>query len=470
MTANILIVDDEADIRSLLQGILEDEGYQTRCAGNSAQALAMIAQQKPDLVIQDIWLQNSELDGIEILKIVKDKYPDIHVIMISGHGTIETAVSSIKVGAYDFIEKPFKTDRLLHLVSRALEASALKQENTQLKQKTEGPSELLGRSQIMGMIRQAIGRVAPTGSRVLITGAPGTGKDIVAKLIHKQSRRADGPYVSVNCATMHPERMEVELFGREDAGGAHKPGFLEMAHGGTLLLDEVADMPIETQGKIVRVLQEQSFERVGGQETVEVDVRILASSNRDLKEEMAAGNFRQDLFYRLNVVPLPMPSLAERVEDIQELAEYFMDAAAMEAGMAPRKIANDALAAMQSYNWPGNVRQLKNIMEWLLIMSGGDADQPIRLKDLPPEIGGEAPTSLKVDQGTDLLSLPLREAREVFEREYLMSQVNRYGGNISKTSEHIGMERSALHRKLKSLGIHGQKKSNGNDRPSKISA
>ncbi|MEA1650740.1 sigma-54 dependent transcriptional regulator [Nitrospirillum sp. BR 11164] len=463
MAHDILIVDDEADIRMLIAGILEDEGMKTREAADADQALAAVAARRPSLIILDIWLQGSRLDGLQILDEMKRDHPDVPVVMISGHGTIETAVAALKKGAYDFIEKPFKSDRLLLLVERAIEAARLRRENRELRLRAGGEVELIGRSLMINQLRQSLDKVAPTGSRVLVSGPPGSGKEIVARIIHEHSRRADGPFVALNCATMRPDRLEVELFGTEHPidGAGRKVGTFEQAHGGTLFLDEVADMPLETQGKIVRVLQEQTFERVGGSTRVEVDVRVIASTNRDLAAEIEAGQFRQDLYYRLAVVPLKVPSLRERREDIPLLARYFLQRSATASGLPQRVLGEDAMAALQAYEWPGNVRQLRNVMDWLLIMVPGDPDEPIRADMLPPEIGSITPTVLRWEKGGEIMSLPLRDAREVFEREYLLAQVTRFGGNISRTASFVGMERSALHRKLKSLGVHGNDRGDG---------
>ena len=457
MAHDILIVDDEADNRILMAGILADEDYETREAADSGGALAAIRTRRPSLVVLDIWLQGSELDGIELLDIIKREHPLVPVVMISGHGTIETAVSAIKNGAYDFIEKPFKADRLLLVTERAIEAARLKRENEELKLRVGDDAELIGQSSAINQLRQVIDRVAPTGSRVLITGPAGAGKEVVARMIHTRSKRASGPFVVLNCATMRPDRLEHELFGTaagvDGPDSPRKIGTFEQAHGGTLFLDEVADMPLETQGKIVRALQDQTFQRVGGTDPVQVDVRVISSSNRDLAREMAQGNFREDLFYRLSVVPIRMPSLNERREDIAALARHFMRRSAEAAGMPVREIGEDAMAAMQSYEWKGNVRQLRNVMDWLLIMAPGDAAEPIRCDMLPPEISGITSNVLQWERSGEIMTLPLREAREVFEREYLTAQVMRFGGNISRTAAFVGMERSALHRKLKSLGL-----------------
>ena len=460
MAHDILIVDDESDIRLLVSGLLADEGYQTRDAANSDQALEEINARRPSLVLLDIWLTNSRLDGLEILAAVKRDHPHVPVVMMSGHGNIETAVTAIKHGAYEFIEKPFQADRLLLVVERAIESARMRRELDELKARAGAEEELIGGSSVMHQLRQSVERVAATGSRVLITGPAGAGKEVVARLLHKQSKRAAGPFVVLNCAAMHPERMEAELFGLDNpAQHLHKIGTFEQAHGGTLVLDEVADMPLETQGKIVRVLQEQTFERVGGVgKRVEVDVRVMATTNRDLQAEIAAGRFREDLFYRLNVVPLRLPALRDRREDIPMLAKHFMAKAAQTAGMSLRPIGEDAMAALQAYDWPGNVRQLRNVMDWLLIMAPGEPREPIRADMLPPEIGAITPAVLRWEKSSEIMTLPLREAREVFEREYLLAQVTRFAGNISRTAAFVGMERSALHRKLKSLGVQTDEK------------
>jgi two-component system nitrogen regulation response regulator NtrX len=464
MAHDILIVDDEADIRMLIAGVLKDEGYATRDAADSSEALAAIQARQPTLVVLDIWLQGSALDGIGILRQLQAEMPSVPVVMISGHGTIETAVEAIKIGAYDFIEKPFKSGRLLLVVARAIEAAQLRRENAELRLRAGGELDLVGASPAINQLRQQIERVAPTGSRVLITGAPGSGKEVVGRLLHARSRRAAGPFVPVNCATMRPDRLEIELFGSEASndGVPRKVGTFERAHGGTLFLDEVADMPLETQGKIVRALQEQTFERVGGSRRVEVDVRVVASSNRELSGEIAAGRFREDLFYRLNVVPIRVPALRERREDIPLLARHFVQRGADAARIAARDFGEDALAALQAYSWPGNVRQLRNVVDWLLIMAPGETSELVRADMLPNEITAIAPSVVRWDKGSEIMTLPLRDAREVFEREYLLAQVTRFGGNISRTAAFVGMERSALHRKLKSLGVFG------NERPLKV--
>lgn len=465
---DILIVDDEADIRSLISGVLEDEGYAPRQAANDQEAFAAVALRRPDLIILDIWLKNSRLDGLGILEKIIADHPHLPILMISGHGTIETAVQAIKRGAYDFIEKPFKTDRLIHMVERAIEAARLRRENHDLRQRAEVSLDVIGHSVGISQLLAAIEKVGPTNSRVLITGPAGAGKEVAARMLHQQSSRVAGPLVVLNCAILKADRLEIELFGREasaasfdaaDKGQQQRlTGTFEQAHNGTLYLDEVADMPLETQGKIVRILQEQRFRRVGGQSVVEVDVRVIASTSRDLQKEIAAGRFREDLFYRLNVVPLRVPYLRERREDIPSLVEHFMVQSARLTGRQGRFLGEDAMAILQAYDWPGNVRQLRNVIDWLMIMAPGVADEPIRADMLPPEFIGVSPGGVKWDKSGEILGMPLRDAREVFEREYLMAQVNRFGGNISRTATFVGMERSALHRKLRSLGV------NGNDR------
>jgi two-component system nitrogen regulation response regulator NtrX len=454
MATDILIIDDEADIRELIAGILEDEGNGTRTAGDSDQALAAIRDRRPSLVILDIWLQGSRLDGLALLDAIREQHADLPVVIISGHGNIETAVSAIKRGAYDYIEKPFKADRLVLATERALEASSLKREIRSLKERMTEATDLVGASSSMNQLRQTIERVAPSNSRILISGPSGSGKELVARTIHSLSHRTTGPFVIVNAAAITPDRMEEELFGIEGSDGrSRKVGALEEAHGGTLYLDEVADMPRETQGKILRVLVEQTFLRVGGATKVKVDVRILSSSARDLEQEIAEGTLREDLFHRLSVVPIRVPALAERREDIPELVGFFMEQIARTAGLPIRRIGDDAMAVLQAHDWPGNIRQLRNNVERLMILTRGDAEAVITADLLPTEIGAMVPALPTGAGGEHLMALPLRDAREVFERDYLKAQINRFGGNISRTAEFVGMERSALHRKLKSLGV-----------------
>lgn len=458
MLNDVLIVDDEADIRQQIEGILKDEGFEARTAANSKQALDAIRERLPGLVLLDIWLQqNSDMQGLELLSVIKRDHPDLPVVMISGHGTAETAFNALKRGAYDYIDKPFKTDRLLHVVSKALEADRLRRENAELRLRGAVEQELIGQAPGVQQLRQQIERVAPTNSRILISGPAGSGKEVVARAIHAKSRRADGPFVVANCAMMTPDKVEIDLFGTEPGyitGQPRKIGMFEQAHRGTLLLDQLADMPLETQGKIVRLLQDQKFTRIGGNTPIQVDVRVMAASNKDLKQEIAAGRLREDLYYRIKVVPIDVPSLQSRREDISRLLQYFMQRASQSSGLPLRPVTQDAITALQSYSWPGNVRQLRNVAEWLLIMAPGTAREPITTEMLPPEIYNEAPTVLRSGKADELMTMPLREAREMFEREYLLAQVTRFGGNISRTAHFVGMERSALHRKLKSLGVH----------------
>lgn len=454
MASDILIVDDENDIRELVAGILEDEGHGTRTAGNSDECLAAIEKRRPTLIFLDIWMQGSRLDGLALLDVIKHQHPDLPVVIISGHGNVETAVSAIKRGAYDYIEKPFKADRLVLIAERALEASKLRREVKELREKSGDSSELLGGSTTINQLRQQIERVAPTNSRILITGPSGSGKELAARTIHLTSHRASGPFVVLNAAAITPERMEIELFGTEDDGGSsRKIGALEEAHGGTLYLDEVADMPRETQSKILRVLVDQSFNRVGGSTRVQVDVRLISSTARDLPREIQEGRFREDLFHRLAVVPIRVPSLAERRDDIPSLVESFMEQISRNAGLPIGRIGEDAMAVLQAHDWPGNIRQLRNNVERLMILTRGDPEAVITADLLPAEIGAMLPALPTSTGGEHLMSLPLRDAREIFEREYLVAQINRFGGNISRTAEFVGMERSALHRKLKSLGV-----------------
>ena len=459
MQTDVLVVDDEADIRLLISDILIDEGYDCRTAADTESALRRIEERRPHLVVLDIWFRGNDRDGLSLLEILQEKYPDVPVVMISGHGNIETAVKAIKLGAYDFIEKPFKADRLVLVVERAVDAARLAHENAELRQWVDADREMIGNSQPMAQIRSAIDRVAPSDSRVLITGPPGSGKEIAAWKIHAASRRSQDRFVVLNCATMAPERIEAELFGSNNgARQARDLGTFERAHGGTLLLDEVADMPLQTQGKIVRILQERSFLPVGSATQVSVDARVIATTNRDLQAEMAAGNFRQDLYYRLNVVSIAIPPLSVRRADIPVLLRHFIARAAAAGGMPRRALSPDAIAILQSYDWPGNIRQLRNFAEWMLIMAPGNPAEPVRADMLPPEIAADTPDPMRRETNGEVMGLPFREAREKFEREYLVAQVDRFGGNISRTASFVGMERSALHRKLKSLGVGGHDK------------
>ena len=453
MPTDILIVDDEADIRELVSGILEDEGYAVRTAKDAEEALSAIGARRPNLLLLDIWLEGSRLDGLALLDVVKGQHPDLPVVMISGHGTIETAVAAIKRGAYDFIEKPFNADRLVVVATRALETLRLRREVRSLKQLAPHAQRLVGSSASINQLRQTIDRVAPTNSRILILGPSGSGKELCARMIHGKSARAEGPFVVINAASITPDRLDAEMFGVEANGASRKIGALEEADGGTLFIDEIADMPMETQNRVLRVLTEQSFLRSGGTSKVHVDVRIVSSTSHNIEAEVAAGRLRQDLYHRLSVVPIRVPSLSERREDIPELVEHFLDQISGTTGLPRRQIGEDALAVLQSHDWPGNIRQLRNNVERLLILAGGDTEATVTAAMLPPDVGSLVPNMPNGAGGEQLMSLPLREAREMFEREYLIAQINRFGGNISRTAEFVGMERSALHRKLKALGI-----------------
>ena len=459
MKYDILIVEDEDDIRAMIGGILEDDGYEVRLTATSDEAINSLKLRKPSLMILDVWLKGSTMDGIELLVSIKKSHPNTPVIIISGHGTVETAVSAIRKGAYDYIVKPFKADKLLVTCKRALENARLKSENEELKGKTSHDVALVGTSSHVIQLKQKISKIAATNSRVLISGQSGSGKELIARLLHESSLRSKGPFKAVNAASIIPERVEEELFGVEDeSGNLNKIGLLERAHNGTLYLDEVADMPIETQGKLLRLLVEQRFRRLGGKDDVQVDVRVITSSSRDLFKEVNLGRFREDLYHRLNVMPLEAPPLKERREDIPALVEHFITQLSTTTGLPARKIGADAMAALQAHNWPGNVRQLRNNVERLLILATGDPSQAITLETLPPEVSVVRATQGK-NENEKLISLSLRDAREHFERDYLKSQIQRFGGNISRTANFVGMERSALHRKLKSLGL----KSNDRD-------
>ena len=463
MANDILIVDDEQDIRSLISDVLNDHGIETREAWDGESASTEIQRRVPALVLLDIWLKDTKQDGLKILESLRRSYGDLLVVMISGHGNIATAVKAIHLGAYDFIEKPFETDRLLHIVERALESERLRRENRELRRRTGAVINVIGRSTAICDVRQIIDRVAPTHSRVLIVGPAGSGKEVIARTIHQKSGRADGPFVVLNAATMAPEHIEAELFGEEYSIGREaqelKIGTLEAAHGGTLFIDQVADMPLQTQGKILRVLQEQSFNRSGSGHKVKVDARIITASSRDLLYEIAEKNFREDLYYRLSVVPIKVPPLCERMEDLPDLIKYFMEQSTHTTGLPSREFSDDAIALMQACEWPGNVRQLRNVVEWVLIMAPGSGKTPITANMLPPELILSTPSTLRADLSNEIMSLPLKKAREIFERQYLESQVSRFGNNISRTASFIGMERSALHRKLKSLGISSLERS-----------
>ena len=451
MAIDILIVDDEADIRAAIAGILGDEGYQTRVAHDSDSALAAMAERRPSLVVLDVWLQGSRLDGIELLDEIKVRDPTLPVVVISGHGNIETAVAAIKRGAYDFIEKPFQSEQLLLVVRR--ETERLKREYEALKERVGFETELTGSSPLINSVRATLKRVAATGSRVLITGPAGSGKEVAGRLLHQWSPRAGAPFVVVSAARMTPERVEEALFGVEEGGHLVRSGLFEQAHGGTMFLDDVADMPLPTQAKILRVLTEQVFQRVGGSRWVRVDVRVISATSRDLVAEIAARRFREDLYYRLNVVPVRLPALAERREDIAELVQFFLTRYAAERRVSPPKLTDDTIAALQTYDWPGNVRQLRNVVERTMILAPLDGKGSIDITMLPTEVTAEPERLLPGQAVRSIMGTPLREAREAFEREYLRAQIRRFSGNISRTASFIGMERSALHRKLKALGL-----------------
>jgi two-component system nitrogen regulation response regulator NtrX len=453
MPLDILVVDDELDIRELVAGVLEDEGYQTRLAADSDAALEAIATRRPSLALLDVWLQGSRLDGLELLDEIKRRDPSLPVLVISGHGSLDTAVAAIRKGAVDFIEKPFEAERLLLMVARATETERLRREVASLRLTAGRDVDLTGSSTAINGVRATLKRVAATGSRVLVMGAAGVGKEVAARLLHGWSQRSAAPFVIVSAANMTPERVEEELFGVEEGGDLVRPGLLEQAHGGTLFLDEIADMPITTQARILRVLTDQSFTRVGGTRIVKVDVRVVSATARDLTEEIAAGRFREDLYYRLNVVPVLIPPLADRREDIPPLVQFFLAHYAGERRVPTPEIAADAMVALQSYEWPGNVRQLRNVVERTIIMAPGDRIGRIELDLLPAEVLGNSGGGGGDRNSTAIMGAPLREARETFEREYLRVQIRRFSGNISRTASFIGMERSALHRKLKLLGI-----------------
>lgn len=456
MALDILIVDDEQDIRELIAGILDDEGYNARTASDSEAAINEVEARLPALVILDIWLQNSKRDGLEILKLLKNRHKSLPIIMISGHGNIETAVASIKLGAYDYIEKPFQTDKLLHLVARATETERLRQENEELRRKAGLVEDLTGNSSAIGNLRQIIKKVAPTNSRVLITGPTGSGKEVIARLVHQKSTRRAGPFLVINAAGIRPESMEQELFGVEQNGRVVKTGYFERAHNGTLLLDKVDEMPLPTQVKILRVLTEQRFIRVNGSQEVQVDVRVISTTGAELHQAIKDGSFREDLYHRLNVVTVEVPPLAHHRDDIPLLVDKFLDSASAATGYPKKALSEDAMAQLQAYEWPGNIRELKNLTERLLILAHGaehSMRETISSKLLPPEIRGETPKVTAAEDDADLMFASLKEARQIFEREYIRFHLARFSGNVSRTAGFIGMERSALHRKLKLLGL-----------------
>jgi two-component system nitrogen regulation response regulator NtrX len=454
MAYEILVVDDEADIRNVISDLLQDEGYQTRCAEYGEKAIELVKQRRPHLVILDIWLGNSRFDGIKALEILHAEYPGLPIVMMSGHGNIETAVNAIKMGAYDYIEKPFKADRLLLVLKRALETLQLRQENQQLKQRVGTEVSLVGVSTYITNLKQTIEKVASSNGRVFITGPTGSGKETVARCIHMSSPRATtGPFVVFNCATVNADLFEEELFGREADGRIVKYGLLEQAQGGTLMLDEIADIPASSQSKLARIIQENCMKRVGGEIPVSTDARLISTTSKDIVDLVKQGAFREDLYYRLNVVPMKVVSLCDRRDDIALLADQFLSEYSKSHGYPKKHLSEEALAVLKSYDWPGNIRQLKNLIEWLMIMSAERMELEITADKFPPEIRSSIPTGPHVEDSFELLQLPLREARDFFEKKYLISQVSRFAGNVSQTATFIGMERSALHRKLRSLGL-----------------
>lgn len=454
MAYDILIVDDEADIRDVIADLLQDEGYQTRVAEDGEKAIEQVKKRRPHLVILDIWLGNSRFDGIKALEILQRDYPGLPTIMMSGHGNIETAVNAIKMGAYDYVEKPFKADRLLFVLKRALEASQLRRENQQLKQQVASEVSLLGVSSYVTSLKNTIDKIATSNGRVFISGPVGSGKDTVARRIHSLSPRSEnGPFMILNCATVNVDSFDEELFGREENGRVVKHGLFEQAHGGTLMLDEISDIPTASQSKLARVIQENSFRRIGSETPIAIDVRLISTTSKNIVELVEAGKFREDLYYRLNVVPVKVVSLSERREDVPLLADQFLSDYSKTYGCPKKHLTDDAATILKSYDWPGNIRQLKNMIEWVMIMSVEKTDLAITPDMFPTEIRSSMPSAPQVETSFELLQLPLREARDYFEKKYLLSQVSRFSGNVSQTASFIGMERSALHRKLRSLGL-----------------
>ncbi|MBI5454467.1 MAG: sigma-54-dependent Fis family transcriptional regulator [Deltaproteobacteria bacterium] len=444
----VLIIDDEQDIREALKGVFRDEGYEVKTSGSAEDALKKLDSAPPDLVLLDIWLPG--IDGIEALKEIKARYPNLPVIMISGHANIETAVKTTKLGAYDFIEKPLSLDKVILTAEHALERKRLLEENTALRTKAWHKYDIIGKSKSILGLKSDIARVAPTNSWVLITGENGTGKEFVARNIHLLSNRSGKPFVEVNCAAIPEELIESELFGHEKGAFtsaiAQKKGKFDLSDKGTIFLDEIGDMSLKTQAKILRILQEQSFERVGGTERISVDVRVIAATNKNLKEQIVKGTFREDLYYRLNVIPFHVPPLRERSEDIPLFIDHFLDEFCRETARERLKVAADSIEMLSAYEWPGNVRELKNVIERLVIMTPGSV---ITGDDIPSYIKGAGPIQPRNIFGSALL----KEARREFEREFISRKLKEFGGNIAKTAEAIGIERSHLYRKIKSYGI-----------------
>lgn len=461
MSLDVLVIDDEADIRDLISDILKDEGCIVRSASNSSQAFKAISERVPSIIILDIWLQGSELDGLGILEIVKKKYALMPVIVISGHGTVETAVSAIKMGAYDYIEKPFAHDKLTVMIKRAYESARLKRENIDLKSKVIDKTELVGTSVAINKLKCEIEKAGPTAGRVMVFGDPGSGKELVARLIHKKSKKCNGPFIIFSPTCMSAERVQQELFGepeKQDINGVFtkRQSILEAANNGTLYIDEIADLPMVSQGKLLKFLQDQMFEKVSLGKKIKLDVRFISGTTKNLVSEIQHNRFREDLYYRLNVVPIKVPPLSERREDIPLLGKYFVKQLSKFSGLKEREFSEEAIVGLQAYNWPGNIRQLRNIIEWTLIMNPvrGNEDGIVRADMLPSDVLSNTTVITKPETNIDMMSMPLREAREVFERQYLSAQMSRFNNNISKTSAFVGMERSALHRKLKLLSIH----------------
>lgn len=458
MALDVLVIDDEIDIRDLISDILKDEGLTTRGAANSNQAFQLIAEKAPNAIILDIWLQDSDLDGLGILEIVRKKYPLMPVIVISGHGTIETAVNAIKMGAFDYLEKPFTQDKLVITLRRACEAAKLKRENLDLKSKVIDKTEFIGATNAFHKLKTDIEKIAPTSSRVMIHGETGSGKELAARLIHKKSKRANGPFIVFSPTSMNVNRIQQELFGDYDKHDLDdlvdkRCSVLEAAHNGTLYIDEVSDLPLAIQNKLLNFLKNYKINK--GSKSISLDVRFITSSTKNLHTRISHGKFRKDLYYRLNVVPLHVPNLSSRKEDIPVLVKYFVKQLAKFSGLKQREFSEESLAALQSYHWPGNIRQLRNVIEWTLIMHPpkSSVSDPIRSDMLPQDILNDTSKAVKPYSNFDTMSMPLREAREVFERQYLAAQMNRFNNNISKTSSFVGMERSALHRKLKLLQV-----------------
>ncbi len=452
MTNEILVIDDNLDIRLLISGILKDNGYAVREAANFDQALAEINKKVPDVAIIDVKLDKGDNDGIELLNHLKKIDEDVPAIMISGHANVQMAVDSLKLGAFEFMQKPFSTDRLLNFVNRAIENIDLKKEKQVLENKLFSSYEIVGQSIKIEKIRNLVSKLSSTESRVFICGPAGSGKELVARQIHKKSQRSNNPFVVVNGALLDPEKYELELFGSENSNGTINYGFFEKAKNGTLLIDEVSEIPLATQAKILRVLIDQKFKRVGGSNEINVNVRIISTSSKIIREEVDKGNFREDLYHRLNVVPILLPALKERTEDIPELLDYFSKKISELNGISETKLDGN-FNLFYKYNWPGNVRELRNLVERISILSVNE--KKIDINSLVHDALSQKDNEDSIDSYENVFSYPLKEARERFEKDYLTSQIKKHKGNISKTAEFIGMERSALHRKLKTLGIKG---------------